>query len=448
MLRRRITKLPLRYTSDSEIPDMYQRLYANINKLSVSQEVKETVKNKVKNNQCDVEELNNFFEQINIASTKSNEDVMADLEGVMQGLNIQRGGNDPLEGNNNVESPASPSTGLALLITAIDQQPIELDQPIAIAQPTKQEQLLGYATQFYNQFITNADECIKYVWNDALKASLGSYVAGKIALITISNPNSLVNFINTLMRTITPYASAGTGILSTVALGTIIKKVVGHYLSNTSRLTREAVVKLNDLNNRVNGMSNEAVVNAIKETSSELSSAIEETISSLKQQDKNALADLLPEIDANLNIEDKKVTGDVIVGQRKKKYNAKGVRRQGDMDIEGATTNVATTTGTHSSPAATVFNAPTGKRPRGEMETDTEREAEEANRIAAKAEPEKLGDENLDIDNTEKDGATEGGKRKSKKRRITKKKKHIKRKATKKKKYSKSKTKRKVHKKK
>ena len=84
------------------------------------------------------------------------------------------------------------------------------------------------------------------------------------------------------------------------------------------------------------------------------------------------------------------------------------------------------------------------------------KEKAEKAKMAEKAHAEDLNN-GTDVDSDEDERVTKsrrvgdnttGGKRKSKKRRITKKKKHIKRKATKKKKYSKSKTKRKVHKKK
>ena len=410
MSRPRVSRLP-KYLEDSDIPDNILRVYSNINRLPVSDDVKITISKKVKADTCDVGELDNFFKQMNISSTKPNEEVMANLNKEMQrlglGLDIQHGGDD------DGDDEGSPqSKGLALLITALEQQ-TELDQQqqIVTTLSTKQYQLLGYATQFYNQFLTKADNCIQYAWTDTLKASLGSYITGKLALITISNSDSLIDFIRTLTTTMTPYVSAGTGIVATTAAGLIIKKVVGHYAKVVVDTADSKTTIIKELNEKVNGMSNEEVVNAIKDQSTDLTSAIAETINSIKLNDTDALAKLLPKIKDNLVKPDEPRTSDdmlVLAAMEVKNppdSDRKRRRSDGDDGVDG------------------------DERVKGD-EGDEGDEGDKRNNKKQKVEKPQVGG------------------KKSKKRRITKKKKHIKRKATKKKKYSKSKTKRKVHKKK
>ena len=268
-------------------------------------------------NTCDVGKLNKFFDQMNLASTKDNYNVMNDLDIAMERLNLQ-GGNGPKK---DVESQESPAEGLALLITAIDQLPIESDQ-----QPTNQNKLFGYATRFYNTFLTTVDDCIKIVWNDTLKASLASYVGGKLALMTISNPGTIASFITTLTETIAPYALAGTGILSTVALGTLIRKVFGHYATITAITAGETKTAILALNTEILKMSDKEVVDELKNKYSNLSKATTELFQSLKDSrspDYGALARSLPEIDFNLdNIEYKNNVGDYDNVKRRKINNA------------------------------------------------------------------------------------------------------------------------------
>ena len=282
--------------------------------------VKTQINDAIDKGECDVGKLNEIFNQMNLASTKPNSVVNNELDKVMEGLNLQ-GGNGPNEGNNNVESQESQAKGLALLITAIDQLPIESDQ-----QPTNQDKLFGYATRFYNTFLTTVDDCIKIVWNDTLKASLASYVGGKLALMTISNPGTIASFINTLTETIAPYASVGTGILSTVALGTLIRKVFGHYATTTAIKAGETKTAILALNTKILTMSDEEVVNALKSESSKLYKATTELFQSLKDSrspDYGALARSLPEIDFNLdNIEYKNNVGDYDNVKRRKINNA------------------------------------------------------------------------------------------------------------------------------
>ena len=150
-------------------------------------------KNNSQCSQADSKKVQSFYQKLELANDTGN--VMNDLDKVMKRLNLQ-GGNGPNEGNNNVESQESPAEGLALLITAINQLPLdqpldELDQPPAaidqqpalvqppaalVQPPTNQDKLFGYATRFYNTFLTTVNNCIKNVWNDTLKASLASYV--------------------------------------------------------------------------------------------------------------------------------------------------------------------------------------------------------------------------------------------------------------------------------
>ena len=298
-------------------------------------------KNNSQCSQADSKKVQSFYQKLELANDTGN--VMNDLDKVMKRLNLQ-GGNGPNEGNNNVESQESPAEGLALLITAINQLPLdqpldELDQPPAaidqqpalvqppaalVQPPTNQDKLFGYATRFYNTFLTTVNNCIKNVWNDTLKASLASYVGGKLALMTISNPGNISSFIKTLMTTIAPYASAATGILSTVALGTLIRKVFGHYATTTALIAEETKDGILALNTKILTMSDKEVVEALIDQTSNLSRATNDLFQSLKNTrptDYDALARSLPEIDFNLDKRDKINVGDFANAKRRKINN-------------------------------------------------------------------------------------------------------------------------------
>ena len=303
---------------------------------SLTPSVQTKIDNAIDKGECDVGKLNEIFNQMNLASTKPNSVVNNEMDKVMKGLNLQ-GGNGPNEGNNNVESQESQAKGLALLITAIDQLPIESDQ-----QPTNQNKLFGYATRFYNKFLTTVDDCIKIVWNDTLKASLASYVGGKLALMTISNPRNIYSFINTLMTTIGPYVSTGTGILSTVALGTLIRKVFGHYATTTAIKAGETKEAILELNTKILKMTDKEVVDELKKQSSELSNATTELFQSLKTTDYDALARSLPEIDFNLDKRDKSNVGHFDNVKRRKINNDPTTVALAPTTV--APTTIATTT--------------------------------------------------------------------------------------------------------
>lgn len=286
---------------------------------------------------------------------------------------------------------------------------------------------MGYVNAIYAKVNTTLDECMRLLWTKDLQSALVSYVAGKIALITISNPGNIASFINTLTTTIAPYASAGTGILSTVALGTIIKKVFGHYATTTAIKAGESKDAIVELNTKVNEMEDEDVAKELMTQGSALSTAANKLFQSLKDNrptDYNALARILPEIDANLDIEDSPSTGDVIVGERKR-------RKTTNDTSTGATFFAPSAAG--DSTAATIFKAPPAAG------DSTAANAMDIEGDDAAGDSTATGKRKAEEIST----TTEGGKRKSKKRQ-TKNKKNKARKTKKNKRSSKKK----VHKKK
>jgi len=376
----RKSKLPSRF-SDSVMPKKYKSLYDNINRSSIPDEVKNDVIEMVEEGECKVDAVNDYVEK----RSDEKEFNVDDLNDAIEKLGLGGGGVLKTLVEQDEHEEADISTAVAEVIRGLKEPP-RVESQIALPQVPKSQILMGYVNAIYAKVNTTLDECMRLLWTKDLQAALVSYVAGKIALITISNPGNIASFINTLTTTIAPYVSAGTGILSTVALGTIIKKVFGHYATTTAIKAGESKDAIVELNTKVNEMEDEDVAKELMTQGSVLSTAANKLFKSLKDNrptDYDALARILPEIDANLDIEDSPSTGDVIVGERKRRYRAKGVMRPG---APAATTTVATTTGPPAagrgiegddaagdSTAATIFKAPTAaaeKRSRSEMSAD------------------------------------------------------------------------------
>ena len=126
------------------------------------------------------------------------------------------------------------------------------------------------------------------------------------------------------MTTIAPYASAATGILSTVALGTLIRKVFGHYATTTALIAEETKDGILALNTKILTMSDKEVVEALIDQTSNLSRATNDLFQSLKNTrptDYDALARSLPEIDFNLDKRYKINVGDFANAKRRKINN-------------------------------------------------------------------------------------------------------------------------------
>ena len=420
--RSRKSKLPSRFSSDSVMPKKYKSLYDNINRSSIPDEVKNDVIEMVEEGECKVDVVNDYVEK----RSDEKEFNMDDLNDAIEKLGLSGGGVLKTLVEQDEHEEADISTAVAEVIRGLKETP-RVESQIALPQVPKSQILMGYVNAIYAKVNTTLDECMRLLWTKDLQAALVSYVAGKIALITISNPGNIASFINTLTTTIAPYASAGTGILSTVALGTIIKKVFGHYATTTAIKAGESKYAIVELNTKVNEMEDEDVAKELMTQGSALSTAANKLFQSLKDNrptDYNALARILPEIDANLDIEDSPSTGDVIVGERKR-------RKTTNDTSTGATFFAPSAAG--DSTAATIFKAPPAA---GDSTADNAMDIEGDDAAGDSTATGKRKAEEIST-------TTEGGKRKSKKRQ-TKNKKNKARKTKKNKRSSKKK----VHKKK
>ena len=362
----RKSKLPSKF-SDSVMPKKYKSLYDNINRSSIPDEVKNDVIEMVEEGECKVDAVNDYVEK----RSDEKEFNVDDLNDAIEKLGLGGGGVLKTLVEQDEHEEADISTAVAEVIRGLKEPP-RVESQIALPQVPKSQILMGYVNAIYAKVNTTLDECMRLLWTKDLQAALASYVGGKLALMTISNPGTIASFINTLTTTIAPYVSAGTGILSTVALGTIIKKVFGHLATTSAKVAINSTDAISTLHERVNRMKDEEVVTALMSNTSELSNATANLFQSLKANrptDYDALARILPEIDFNLDIEDPINTAEMV--PRKKKYR---VRRrtqpaagiEGDnyiMDIEGD--DAAATTGPPAAgpPAATTTGPPAAGPP-------------------------------------------------------------------------------------
>jgi len=275
------------------------------------------------------------------------------------------------------------------------------------------------------------NRCVGVFADSMIHASLASYLTGKLVLLTSEHSGDIFSFLSSAFELIKPYLTGTTTILATTALGTILKKIIGYYGENTKDTIGTGLNALIEINNDIEKMNNSDAVDKINKTFHNIKTKIEENINKYKPHDTNAFCNFVNnDLKKILNEPEPKHVGEI-----PSTVSTVGDLKTGSNDEEE----------THAKYKKPRLQAEEAKREAEEAE-EAKRKAEEAKRKAEeakrKAEERKRKAEELG------DGVTKGGKRKSKKRRITKKKKHIKRKATKKKKYSKSKTKRKVHKKK
>jgi len=308
-------KLPSRF-SDSVMPEKYKRLYDNINRSSIPDEVKNDVIEMVEKEKCKVGVVNDYVEK----RSDEKEFNMDDLNDAIEKLGLDGGG--VLKALVEQEE-ADISTAVAEVIRGLKEPP-RVESQIALPQVPKSQILMGYVNAIYAKVNTTLDECMRLLWTKDLQAALASYVGGKLALMTISNPGTIASFINTLTTTIAPYVSAGTGILSTVALGTLIRKVFGHYATTTALIAEETKDGILALNTKILTMSDKEVVEALIDQTSNLSRATNDLFQSLKNTrptDYDALARSLPEIDFNLDKRDKINVGDFANAKRRKINN-------------------------------------------------------------------------------------------------------------------------------
>jgi len=359
-------KLPSRF-SDSVMPEKYKRLYDNINRSSIPDEVKNDVIEMVEKEKCKVGVVNDYVEK----RSDEKEFNMDDLNDAIEKLGLDGGG--VLKALVEQEE-ADISTAVAEVIRGLKEPP-RVESQIALPQVPKSQILMGYVNAIYAKVNTTLDECMRLLWTKDLQAALASYVGGKLALMTISNPGTIASFINTLTTTIAPYVSAGTGILSTVALGTIIKKVFGHLATTSAKVAINSTDAISTLHERVNRMKDEEVVTALMSNTSELSNATANLFQSLKANrptDYDALARILPEIDFNLDIEDPIKTAEMVrriyrVRRRTQPDAATGPPAAGDSTAAAgppaAGSGIEGDDAAGDSTAATIFKAPAAGPP-------------------------------------------------------------------------------------
>ena len=287
--------------------------------------------------------------------------------------------------------------------------------------------------------------CVHGMADGMIQASLASYLTGKLLLLANQHQGDIFTFLGDTVDLIGPYLKGTTAILATTAVGTVLKKVIRYYLDESQLQINEGVNYVIELNKKVNTMKDREVVEQIKDTINSIQGKIGEDINKYKTSDLNNLKQLVDRVKKTATQPDKKRVGEITISDIATAANAvarapkrsmsegdkENTKKQklGDMDTERDEGN-------------------NENQKLGYKNMNTEEAAVDENmntEVDENINTEELGDMDTATDNNVETG---GGKRKSKKRRITKKKKHIKRKATKKKKYSKSKTKRKVHKKK
>ena len=295
--------------------------------------------------------------------------------------------------------------------------------------------------------------CVHGMADSMIQASLASYLTGKLVLLANQHQGDIFTFLGDTVDLIGPYLKGTTAILATTAVGTVLKKVIRYYVDESQLKINEGVKYVIELNKKVNTMKDREVVEQIKDTINSIQGKIGEEITNYKASDLKTFKGLVDRVKKTATQADENRIGEITIGDINTAVNAvtpaaAAVKRRrgymetlGDKEMDNDNDEEMDNDNDEEMDNDNDEEERIAKRLRLATEDAKILATEDAKRLAAAEEANRII-----TDNNEETQV--GGKRKSKKRRITKKKKHIKRKATKKKKYSKSKTKRKVHKKK